>query len=80
MRETSKYPPMTAEEVEAAMALCDCIAGKSDVPETELWPKVRLLPVSLRLLKERHGADYIRELGYNTELADREYGPGWLDA
>ena len=79
MNDVSKYPPATAEEREAVLALCDCIAGKSDVPETELWPKIRLVPGVLKVMKEDHGADYIREMGFNTELADQEYGPGWLD-
>jgi hypothetical protein len=36
-------------------------------------------PESLMALKIAGGADYIREKGYRTDLADRKYGHGWLD-
>lgn len=41
--------------------------------------KIKFLPGSLMALKEVWGADFVREQGYNTELADEYYGPGWLD-
>ncbi|MBR4878076.1 MAG: hypothetical protein IKU14_10260 [Rhodocyclaceae bacterium] len=34
---------------------------------------------ALRFLKHRRGAEFIREKGFNTIRADREYGEGWLD-
>ena len=40
---------------------------------------VKLAPSSLMAMKKTCGADYIRENGFNTEYADAEYGPGWLD-
>ena len=36
-------------------------------------------PVTLKRLKDTYGADHIRQMGYNTELADKVLGPGWLD-
>lgn len=33
----------------------------------------------LKALKRAGYADYIREAGLNTTLADKELGPGWLD-
>ncbi|MDR2614781.1 MAG: hypothetical protein LBC91_05625 [Candidatus Accumulibacter sp.] len=39
-----------------------------------------LTPSSLLSCKANLGADFIREKGLNTTPADREYGPGWLDA
>ena len=73
------YPPVDEEEGRAISAVIDSVMGRSDVPQSELWPKIRLLPGTLKLYKEWHGADYIREKGFNTELADKEFGPGWLD-
>ena len=29
--------------------------------------------------KKLFGADFIRKRGYDTTLADKAYGPGWLD-
>ena len=40
---------------------------------------IKLTPGSLMAMKITCGADFIRENGYNTEYADAEYGPGWLD-
>lgn len=37
-------------------------------------------PEVLLAVKRAMGADWIRERGYDTRRADREYGPGWLDA
>ena len=33
----------------------------------------------LKTLKRRRGADFIRELGFDTTKADEAYGPGWLE-
>ena len=30
-------------------------------------------------MKKTFGADHVRKHGYNTEKADKVYGPGWLD-
>ena len=40
---------------------------------------IKFAPSSLLAKKILCGADYVRERGYNTEYADAEYGPGWLD-
>ena len=40
---------------------------------------IKMTPGSLMSYKMLCGADYIRERGFNTEYADAEYGPGWLD-
>ena len=34
---------------------------------------------ALMVAKECHGADWIRERGYDTRQADEKYGEGWLD-
>ena len=41
--------------------------------------KIKGDPITLQTLKKHLGADHIREMGYNTELADKVLGPGWLD-
>ena len=79
MSDSSHYYPWSDEMEAALRALPDSIMGRSDVPESELWPKIPLLPAQLKRLKKEHGADYIRKMGFNTERADREFGPGWLD-
>ena len=40
---------------------------------------IKLDPGNLMAMKKLYGADYIRKKGFNTEYADAEYGPGWLD-
>lgn len=34
---------------------------------------------TLMAVKEGEGADWIREMGYDTRLADEKYGERWLD-
>ena len=41
--------------------------------------KVKLSPPTLLAMKRTEGADMIRREGYNTTLADKEFGPDWLD-
>ena len=44
------------------------------------WYSLVVLPAySLKSLKRRRGADFIRELGFDTREADEAYGPGWLE-
>ena len=40
---------------------------------------IKWAPSSLMAMKKFRGADYIRKKGFNTEYADAQYGPGWLD-
>ena len=41
--------------------------------------KIKMGAEGLMATKKLFGADFIREKGYNTENADKKYGPGWLD-
>ena len=44
------------------------------------WYNLVVLPAySLKSLKRWRGADFIRELGFDTREADEAYGPGWLE-
>ena len=41
--------------------------------------KIKLSPPTLMMVKQVEGAEVIRRRGYNTTLADKEFGPDWLD-
>ena len=48
--------------------------------ETDRLRRLALFrPESLMALKIASGAEYIREKGYRTDLADRKYGHDWLN-
>lgn len=42
--------------------------------------KAKLPPTALRMIKVGQGAQFIREKGFNTSLAEAEYGPNWLES
>ena len=44
-----------------------------------LMRKMKFPACCLMSGKKLFGAGFIRENGYNTEEADKKYGPGWLD-
>ena len=51
-----------------------------DVETSWAWMARSEMPAhALRFLKWQRGAEFIREKGFNTIRADREYGEGWLD-
>ncbi|MDR2614934.1 MAG: hypothetical protein LBC91_06400 [Candidatus Accumulibacter sp.] len=63
--------------------LSECLAAHEAGDEDASWEWLALaeLPAySLMSCKVNLGADFIRQKGLNTQPADREYGPGWLDA
>lgn len=41
--------------------------------------KIKLPPTALRIIKAGQGAQFIKENGFDTSLADAEYGSGWLE-
>ena len=44
------------------------------------WFSLLVVPAYyLKSLKRWNGADFIRELGFDTSKADEAYGPGWLE-
>ena len=44
------------------------------------WFSLMVAPAhALKTLKRQRGADFIRELGFDTSKADEAYGPGWLE-
>ena len=44
-----------------------------------LQRRLKIPAESLMAAKRTMGADWIRERGLRTELADAKYGPDWLD-
>ena len=51
-----------------------------DHDEAMRLQRMALMPAqALRAIKGGFGADFVREQGYRTDLADQEYGPDWLD-
>ncbi|MBQ6656754.1 MAG: hypothetical protein IJM64_05675 [Ottowia sp.] len=41
--------------------------------------RARLPASALRFLRWEFGSDFIKEKGFDTTLADKEFGQGWLD-
>ena len=41
--------------------------------------RAKLPGASLRFLRWQRGSDFIREYGFDTTLADQEFGEDWLD-
>jgi len=52
----------------------------NDMKSSWAWMALAAIPAhTLMFLKNRRGAQFIREFGFNTINADEKYGPGWLD-
>ena len=67
------------EEIDTTMEYFRAMRRKDKEEMERLFPKVKFEAESLMLFKNEYGAEFIRENGYNTEKADKKYGPGWLD-
>jgi len=51
-----------------------------DMSTAWTWLALTDVPAySLMRLKNSRGAQFIRDVGFNTAKADVAYGPGWLD-
>lgn len=79
MSQQEKRYPMTDEEKEAIHLMCEAVERDDWAAALEHGRKIKPLPESLMNLKKWFGADYVRSVGFSTELADELYGPGWLD-
>ena len=64
--------------------LCAQMGAAFDVGDVEaqarLAPIIPWAPESLRYWKRVRGREYLRRFGFNTELAEKAYGPGWLES
>ena len=67
------------EEMEAIGAFLDAMKRGDREEAKKHYLRVKFEPCILKMTKRLRGADYIREMGYNTEKADAMYGPDWLD-
>jgi hypothetical protein len=49
--------------------------------EASAWyrAKAPMLPWLAKIIKEKVGADFLRQQGYNLSEAEAEFGPDWLD-
>ena len=55
-----------------------CAAG--DMDAAWAWMAlVKLPPTALKMLKTWNGSQFIKEKGFDTSLADAEYGANWLE-
>ena len=75
-----KYPPLSKEECAAVRGMDEATRRRDYKAFRECIGKLRVPTEFLLYTKEQFGADFIRERGYNTEFADAELGPGWLDS
>ena len=59
---------------------CGAAQDAGDLDAAWAWiARCELPAYSLSFLKKVNGAEFIRELNFNTTEADRVYGKGWLD-
>ena len=75
----SEVKPKRSAEDQAAMDYVYAIRRRDFKAADKLIPKMKFSACSLMSGKKLFGADFIRKYGYNTEEADKKYGPDWLD-
>lgn len=57
-------------------------AADDDDDEEAAWKwlaKAKLAPFVLKRIKRNHGAQFIKDMGFDTTKADAEYGSDWLE-
>jgi len=55
-------------------------AKAGDYDSSWAWlARAEVPPQTLKFMKRRRGAQFIRDWGFNTAEADALYGAGWLD-
>ncbi len=67
------------EEMDTALEFVRAMRRKDKEEMERLRRLVKFEAESLMLFKNEYGAEFVRSRGYNTEKADKKYGPGWLD-
>ena len=67
------------EEMDNAIEFVRALRRKDKEEMDRLRRLVKFEAESLMLFKNEYGAEFVRSRGYNTEKADKKYGPGWLD-
>lgn len=77
MRPITDYP--MDEEDRQALSDYDEARNRDDMDAAfAAMRRFKASPPMLKALKKTLGADYVRR-HHNTTLADKEFGPGWLD-
>ena len=74
-------PPATVgpENTRLVHAFTDAVAADDDAEADRLSKLILFRPESLLATKNAFGADFIRQKGLRTDLADAKYGHDWLD-
>ena len=78
MRPLTDYP-LDEEDRQAIIDYDEARERGDREAAREAFRRLKFDPWTLWFLKKRRGADYVRQCGYNTALADKEFGPDWLD-
>ena len=78
MRPVTDFP-MDEEDERALRDYTEACERDDDAAAHRAICRIKLSPPTLMMVKEVEGAEAIREAGYNTTLADKEFGPDWLD-
>ena len=71
--------PMDEEDINLYGEYGDALERGDHEAAHRAFAKIKLAPPTLLAIKRVEGAEVIRERGYNTTLADQEFGPDWLD-
>ena len=69
----------TNERIDQVSAFRKALNDGDEETAADLRTKIKWPAWSLMSAKKFLGVDFIRERGYNTELADRKFGSDWLD-
>ena len=67
------------EQMIASEGLMNALDNDDDEAKRYWASKIKWEPEILRAVKAILGAEGLRQAGYCTELADKAYGPDWLD-
>ncbi len=75
----SEVEPKRSEEDQAVMDYVYAIRRRDLEEADKLVRKIKFPACCLMAGKKLFGADFMRENGYDTEEADKRFGPDWLD-
>jgi hypothetical protein len=71
--------PMTEDEKAATMMkVCKLREAGKEKEAHALQATIPIQPWLAKVLKEKVGADFLVEAGYNLSEAEAEFGSGWL--
>ena len=70
---------MDEEDIKHFLACGDAMERGDDEAADRAIRKVKLSPPTLLATMRTMGVEAFRKAGYNTTLADQEFGPDWLD-